>query len=706
MTDRFPTTIVVPLYGDLPSAEKCIASVLEHVDLTFHRLLVVNDVGPDADLMEARVKELLAGREGTRYERNPHNLGFVGTCNRAATELDTSDNDILLLNSDAAVFPGTVDEMSRVLHFSEKHGVATARSNYATIATIPNRTATGEHTTPERSREVFEALNQDLPRFNIVPVAHGFCFLVRRSLIRNYGFFDTAFAPGYGEENEFCLRVNARGFSSVMANRAYASHEGEKSFSSLKQEEIKAAHERLLIERYPFYPSALFHYDDSGIDTVDWFADFLVPADRDQTVLIDLHHMSLIYDGSVRNALTFLEFLAASRESGALDGLKVTIVSSSEAIEFFDLGRFGFTVRSNEQLTELFDVGFALTPVTTGGQIQRLDRHCVRWVASHLDIIALRIIALWDSEYPRAQVVVDSLRFADRVVAISEATVRDTIERFPQLATELPARTTVIHQGVASSSFAEPADSLAHHTSLTDEQAAVISAGGYVLTVGNTFLHKQVAEAVAALGGAPFTVVAFGGSPEDLPANVIPVRGGYLTDGDVAQLYDNAGVIVYPSVYEGFGLPIAEAALHGKPLVLFDTQVAREVASVLDLDASAHFFSDFADLAPLVMRVLATPLPDDSPRVRTMEEYNQGILDVIREVLAEQPSIEHLRRRRAHFLAARAYETGALQRVEILERELSRRSIKIAQVAMKKLRPLRRAVGAARRATRKRRPRL
>ena len=77
---------------------------------------------------------MIDGATGVDYVRNERNLGFVGTCNRAATELDRTDNDILLLNSDAELFPGTLQEMSAVLHLSEKHGVVTARSNHATIA--------------------------------------------------------------------------------------------------------------------------------------------------------------------------------------------------------------------------------------------------------------------------------------------------------------------------------------------------------------------------------------------------------------------------------------------------------------------------------------------------------------------------------------------------------------------------------------------
>ncbi|MWN70131.1 glycosyltransferase family 2 protein, partial [Escherichia coli] len=50
-------TVVVPVYGDLPSLLDCIASLVDHVDTSRHRVLLVNDCGPDADAIERAVLE-------------------------------------------------------------------------------------------------------------------------------------------------------------------------------------------------------------------------------------------------------------------------------------------------------------------------------------------------------------------------------------------------------------------------------------------------------------------------------------------------------------------------------------------------------------------------------------------------------------------------------------------------------------------------
>src|SRR5688572_29617210 len=126
-------TIVVPVYGDWPSLEQCIASLKQFVSGP-HKVMLVNDCGPEVELMETNILKAIKDKEMFEYYRNPENQGFVKTCNRAAFELDTSGNDILLLNSDTVVTEGFLEEMVGVLYASDKHGCVCPRSNNATIA--------------------------------------------------------------------------------------------------------------------------------------------------------------------------------------------------------------------------------------------------------------------------------------------------------------------------------------------------------------------------------------------------------------------------------------------------------------------------------------------------------------------------------------------------------------------------------------------
>lgn len=286
------TLVVVPVYGDLESLLRCVDGLVEHLDTDRHRVLLVNDCGPDADTIEAALLARTADRSAFRYERNDHNLGFVGTCNRAVLELDPGapDEAVLLLNSDAVPTAGFLDAMLEVLA-EDRTGVVTARSDNATIASIPYRlTNRGAARTEARTREVWGAIAPLLPVSQVLPVAMGFCFLTRRELIAEHGLFDEAFAPGYGEENDYCLRIAAHGWLAKIANRALVLHAGGKSFSG-NRTALRAAHQRLLEGRYPFLPDAVAAYRRHGTTATERFADVLVPAGPTARLSVDLRHV-------------------------------------------------------------------------------------------------------------------------------------------------------------------------------------------------------------------------------------------------------------------------------------------------------------------------------------------------------------------------------------------------------------------------------
>jgi len=53
---------------------------------------------------------------------------------------------------------------------------------------------------------------------------------------------------------------------------------------------------------------------------------------------------------------------------------------------------------------------------------------------------------------------------------------------------------------------------------------------------------------------------------------------GYLPDDQVAQLLAGARALIFPSLYEGFGLPVLEALASGTPVVLTRSSAMPEVA--------------------------------------------------------------------------------------------------------------------------------
>ena len=79
--------------------------------------------------------------------------------------------------------------------------------------------------------------------------------------------------------------------------------------------------------------------------------------------------------------------------------------------------------------------------------------------------------------------------------------------------------------------------------------------------------------------------------PKDIREQYPPVctgtdELGYVSDSDLPALYAGATLFVYPSLYEGFGLPILEAMACGTPVITSSTssmpEVAGEAATLCD----------------------------------------------------------------------------------------------------------------------------
>jgi glycosyltransferase involved in cell wall biosynthesis len=89
--------------------------------------------------------------------------------------------------------------------------------------------------------------------------------------------------------------------------------------------------------------------------------------------------------------------------------------------------------------------------------------------------------------------------------------------------------------------------------------------GDYVLAVGTLEPRKNLARIAAAVDGELRVVGVRGWGGVEPPPNVTWL--GDVPDADLAALYRGAQALVYASLYEGFGIPVAEALACGCPIV-------------------------------------------------------------------------------------------------------------------------------------------
>ncbi|MPR32109.1 glycosyltransferase family 4 protein [Salmonirosea aquatica] len=171
---------------------------------------------------------------------------------------------------------------------------------------------------------------------------------------------------------------------------------------------------------------------------------------------------------------------------------------------------------------------------------------------------------------------------ADLIIAISEATKHDLLDLFPAVK---PEKVRVVYHGI-------DLDTPLIVSTMPDLPS------DYLLFVGDRSGYKNfylLLEAFRTLSRRYpdlHLVLAGGGNLEVAEHEAIGRAGltGKIThrhasDAELNTLYQQATLFVYPSLYEGFGLPILEAFRAECPILLSDTACFREIAA----DAAAFF---------------------------------------------------------------------------------------------------------------------
>jgi len=141
--------------------------------------------------------------------------------------------------------------------------------------------------------------------------------------------------------------------------------------------------------------------------------------------------------------------------------------------------------------------------------------------------------------------------------------------------------------------------------------ARIDGARRYVLFVGEVEGRKNLATLVSAMTMLPAgmrcdTALVIAGRAARIPSrdasgDVIVRLEGEVSDARLAALYRGAAAFVFPSIYEGFGLPVLEAMAYGTPVVASDAASVPEAAG----DAALFFSAtDASALAAQLTRVL------------------------------------------------------------------------------------------------------
>lgn len=193
-------------------------------------------------------------------------------------------------------------------------------------------------------------------------------------------------------------------------------------------------------------------------------------------------------------------------------------------------------------------------------------------------------------------------RLSKKVITVSEFS-KNEIKRLIGIPDD---KITVIHNAVSRTLTKRRSK-----TSLKKER--------YILTVASLDPRKNLVRLVeaykqAGIGKEIKLVLAGRIDPifnMDIPEEILANSVGYVPDEELASLYENATLFVYPSLYEGFGIPPLEAMSLGCPVILSDIPVFREI---------------FGDAACYVDAYKTMSIRDGILRVLTDETYRDELI--------------------------------------------------------------------------------
>lgn len=182
-------------------------------------------------------------------------------------------------------------------------------------------------------------------------------------------------------------------------------------------------------------------------------------------------------------------------------------------------------------------------------------------------------------------VVPRSVRRADAIIADSQHTARDLTEQW-QIP---PQRITVVPGAVDHTHFRPVTDPV--QVKAVRERYG-IGGGPYILALSRLEPRKNFVRLIDAFAAARATAtlphrLIIGGKQgwlydsiyarvQELGLQEAVVFPGFVADADLPALYSGAEFFAYPSLYEGFGLPIVEALACGTPVLTADNSCLPE----------------------------------------------------------------------------------------------------------------------------------
>jgi len=234
-------SIVIPVYNALEETIACIKSLIKS-DAGGCKIVLMDDA---SDLtVKEKLNKIFETNSNIKVFSHFRNKGYTHNISMGINQ--TSTEYVCILNSDTLLPNIWAKPMiEKLCNNSQIAGIGPL-SNAASYQSIPllvdpitNKFSVNDNLgfDPKDRFLISSLLGNIVKNFFVdVPNLNGFCTIFRRNALDNVGGFDIQnFREGYGEENDLCIRLKARGYRLNVSMSTFVHHQKTKSFDNSRK---------------------------------------------------------------------------------------------------------------------------------------------------------------------------------------------------------------------------------------------------------------------------------------------------------------------------------------------------------------------------------------------------------------------------------------------------------------------------------------
>ncbi len=453
---------------------------------------------------------------------------------------------------------------------------------------------------PQLSRLPAQVLDQ-VQEYYILPDILTACMLIRDVVVSNLRPLDAGYQTIAGAFQAYLCRARRAGFRTVVVNRACV----ETLFDSGRKLAISWHDVRKLYSEHPDAGRAKAELMENSLHLHESLLGRWLSPKQDvrKSLLLDVRGVPSYFNGTAEAVLSICDAIKEIETDW-----NIVLWAEPESAKYHSMqSRYSPWPVLTGECNRRFTVALRPSQPWHISTMLELHRSALINLFTILDTISWDILfeapiglgAFWDF----------MCQYADGLIFDSFYT-RDRMRRRFPAAESTPSYVSHL--------------SFSPHDYAAEEYLDLANSSDYIFVIGNAYDHKYLAPTVDRLSSSfPLRKIKVLGLKSHSHPMVQAWESGKLPASEIEILFAKAQVIVFPSLYEGFGLPVLKGLSYGRTVIARESALLFEIAGNYRGPGKLLAYSTGFDLVDIVGRVIHGDSLDEIPLGRDLAQGEQ-----------------------------------------------------------------------------------